>query len=103
MNQHPGFIHLSGHETYAETADNAPFGGNKLASSRGLDQAPVATVVGWGGNANTVYAPPKQQQQTPASAFGSTDPYASASQPVKALPAQQEQGNPSGFDANPFA
>jgi hypothetical protein len=129
MNQHPGFIHLSGHETYAETADNAPFGGNKLASSRGLDQAPVATVAGarsnggggggsgggggggggssggggWGGNANTVYAPPKQQQQTPASAFGSTDPYASASQPVKALPAQQEQGNPSGFDANPFA
>ncbi len=34
MNKHPGFLHLSGHESYAETADGAAFGGHKLLTAQ---------------------------------------------------------------------
>lgn len=104
MNKHPGFIHLSGHETYAETADHAPFGGNKLAQKLDTPVATAQSVVESRGRGaadkNTSYAPPVHETQ--ASAFGSMDPYAGSK--VKATSSGSGQPNQnSGFDANPFA
>ena len=120
MNKHPGFVHLSGHEAYAETADSAPFGGNKLTKK--IDSVPVATIVestpsgggsggnfGWGEVSSSGYSPPGQQpqpQEIPASAFGSIDPHASS----KATETARNGGGGGAaggsareFDANPFA
>ena len=128
MNKHPGFLHLSGHESYAETADSAVFGGRKLMAAQqranmdneiGLRLRHGGGQGGSGGGGGGSggfgsggdYTPPTQ---TPAEAFGAED--GSRDMPVaQAVPeASAPNGGGDGdqnpfrsgnnaFDANPFA
>ena len=98
MNNHAGFLTLTGHEDYSETTDRT----QSIAATTNFENFSQGTamkrpVVGGGGSD---YAPPSQQGNNP---FGSApDPYASPSVP------QQPTNNgifpeANNFDANPFA